>query len=257
MGNYSRIYEGNSSDLVYVLAFDPGGTTGWCAMGVKPGTLSGHWETPAPDSNYDPNRSLHEQILHTEYGQIDCGVGGTGHEIGTGRGHGDVNHYGEKLGVDKMLELALSHYPSPVIVHEEFTLEQQNKHGDLLYPIRVMAAFNYGFIKAYPGFFNPSEPSGAESIFYSRRVDAKTTCTDKRLRFWKLYDDGSGAHARDATRHAYAFLRNCRGPSMNARLRRWRAWPHVFADPFISAEKDIEDRIKKPVEKGERIQFPK
>lgn len=252
MGNYTRIYSGNSSDLVYVLAFDPGGTTGWCAMGVKPEALWGNeqWES------LQNTHALNECLEHIKYGQIDCGVGGTGHEIGVGRGHGDVNHYGEKLGVDKMLELALSHYPSPVIVHEEFTLEQQNKHGDLLYPIRIMAAFNYGFQVGHGGAQHNSGREASESIFYSRRVDAKTTCTDKRLRFWKLYDDGSGAHARDATRHAYAFLRNCRGPSMNARLRRWRAWPHVFGDPLIEEIKTAK-KPRKPVEKGERIQFPK
>ncbi len=248
---------------VSVLAFDPGGTTGWAAITVPAialiGSAAGYYGKP-PLTTADHGGSflkggpLHQEITHFECGQIDCGVGGLGHEFGVGRGHGDVNIAGENRGSYRMVYLAMKDYPDSALVLEEFTLEQNNKHGDLLYPVRIMAKFQMGC-----SLYDKWEIGGpiglyqhpTERIFINRRVDAKTVVKDDRLRAWGLYRRDSGPHARDATRHAYHFLRRCRGSALAARELRWRAWPHAFEDP------QIVQKPKRAKKLGERIEFLK
>ena len=84
--------------LATVLAFDPGGTTGWCAMSVKPEVLVG------ANNSVD---TLQSNLEVFKYGQIDCGTrhGETG--VGMNRGHGALNLPGENRGVSEMIHLAL------------------------------------------------------------------------------------------------------------------------------------------------------
>ena len=241
-----------------VLAFDPGGTTGWAVITVPSvaliGAGAGYYGKP-PLTTADDGGSmlkagpLNREILHFECGQIDCGTGGEGHEHAVGRGHGEVNIAGEIMGTYQMVSLALKSYPDSAVVLEEFTLEQNNKHADLLLPVRVMSGFWHQLATREPDFHIGAHP--VDRIFINRRVDAKTVVKDARLREWKLYRRNSGPHARDATRHAYHFLRRCRGSSLSARELRWRAWPHLFEDPQIVAKPKREKKV------GERIQFLK
>lgn len=230
MSGFARFTETPTENLATVLAFDPGGLTGWCALSVEPETLSGTVQYD-DDADYPKGRALHDRIVEAQYGQIDCGVGGVGHEVGVGRGHGDVNIVGEIAGITSMVHLSVMDWPKSAVILEEFTLEQMEKSGDLLYPVRVMAGF---WAQAQLGEDEfGSHQNVAERIFISRRADAKGTCTDARLRQWKLFDSNSGPHARDATRHAYHFLRKSRGGSLDARQKRYLAWPHLFEDPAI------------------------
>lgn len=243
---------------VSVLAFDPGGTTGWAVITVPAlaliGAAAGYHGKP-PLTTADPGGSflkvgpLHQEITYFDCGQIDCGTGGHGHEHAVGRGHGEVNIAGEIMGTYQMATLALKRFPDSAVVLEEFTLEQNNKHADLLLPVRVMAGFWNQLSVREPDFHLGLHP--VNRIFINRRVDAKTVVKDERLRAWKLYRRDSGPHARDATRHAYHFLRRCRGSALAARELRWRAWPHAFEDP------QIVQKPKRAKKLGERIEFLK
>ncbi|ACI12498.1 gp82 [Mycobacterium phage Konstantine] len=249
----------NLDGEVTVLAFDPGGQTGWAAITIPKvaliGAVAGYYGKP-PLTTADPEGSflkagpLHREIIDFDCGQIDCGVGGVGHELSVGRGHGDLNMTGEGDGVFKMLELANRTYPESAVILEEFTLERNNKHVDLLYPVRVMSEFSFGLQMIYRDEGEPIHRA-VERIFINRRVDAKTVVKDDRLREWGLYRRDSGPHARDATRHAYHFLRRCRGSDIKARELRWRAWPDVFEDPAIT------QKPKRAKKLGERIEFLK
>ena len=99
-----------------------------------------------------------------------------------------------------------------------------------------------------------------DGIFLQNRSPVKTTCTDERLKRWNLYDRSSGPHARDATRHAFYFLRDCRGSNMEAKQKRHLAWPHLYEDPndvggvgSISSDSSTRTRHHGGNVKGERI----
>lgn len=222
-------------DLAIVVAFDPGGTTGWCALGVEPLALAG-------SHNILP---LHEEIVLKEYGQIDCGARKGERGIA---GHA-VNMAGENDGVQNMLGLVLARWPKSAIVIEDFIIDFKkiDKTRDALSPVRLTAAFSFGLWRADPIVIG----SGLDRIFIQDRTNPKTTCTDARLKEFKLYDRHSGEHARDSQRHAYYFLRQCRGIGSVEKERRYYAWPHLFPDPAIS-QVVTKKAKKRPL--GERVE---
>jgi hypothetical protein len=180
--------------------------------------------------------------VYVDYGDIDCGTryGQTG--VGMERGHDALNMSGEYAGIVNMVNIC-ENYDNPVVVLEDFVLDvhKANMGRDLLTPVRIIAGFStllqYSFGK-----------DALNGIFVQNRSLAKTTCTDDRLKNWDLYDRSSSAHARDATRHAYYFLRDCRGPSLDSQRKRHLAWPHLFDEPAIFPTKKT---TKKQV--GERV----
>lgn len=226
MGNYSRFADiEDIEQMAVVVAFDPGGTTGFCIMGVNPADLTS-------------DHGMKSELLSLcEYGEIDCGSrhGQTG--AGVGRGHDGLNMPGENNGVYVMLMLALR-FPKAVIVLEDFILDANrfSQSRDLLLPVRITSSFSYGF-------------SELERIFIQNRSMAKTTCTDERLKNWGLYDAHSGPHSRDATRHAFYFLRDCCGSGLDHTEKRYRAWPHLFEDPMMTGKQKARHR-----KEGERIE---
>lgn len=210
----SDVFEDYKVDhFATVLAFDPGETTGWCVMRVRDDQLT----TEAP-------RVPLEKALWFDTGQIPC--------------------IDENRGVSDMLDLWNNFQPG-IVVHEDFIVDMnkidQARHT--LSPVRVMAKFEFGaFLQGLP----------YQTIVLQNRSPVKTTCTDDRLKRWNLYDRNSGPHARDAVRHAFYFLRNCRGNSLAAEEQRWKAWPHLFNDPMPEATAKGFIKIRKrPV--GERI----
>jgi hypothetical protein len=220
-------------DLAIVVAFDPGGTTGWCALGVEPQALTG----------LGPEGPLQDYIVLKEYGEIDCGA--RKGEIGW---H-SINANGENDGVQNMLGLVTARWPKSAIVIEDFILDfkKADKTRELLSPVRLTAAFSFGLWRADPIVIG----AGLERISIQDRSNVKTTCTDERLRNWKLYDRHSGNHARDAMRHAYYFLRQRRGNTVMETERRYFAWPHLFDDPAVPPY--INKRNKKR-QQGERVE---
>jgi hypothetical protein len=189
---YEKFYFGDINELVLTLAFDPGETTGWCLMGVHDSGLR---------MEQGNAKSLHDVLAHIEYGQINC--------------------YDENEGIKTMMQLVNSHHNAAVIA-EDFILDFKQATSDrhTLSPVRITAVLNYELWLSQ------------REVIVQGRSGVKTTCTDTRLKHWGLYDRHSGAHARDATRHAYYHLRTCRGGSVEAAENRHLAWPHLFSDPY-------------------------
>lgn len=226
-------FDGEPDELAIVIAFDPGGTTGYCVMGVTPEAIAG---------GGIEGKDLRECLSYIDYGQIDCGSrhGQTG--VGMTRGHDGLNISGEYAGIAQMLNIIES-FDNPVVVIEDFVLDvhKANRGRDLLTPVRIIAGLStlmqYSFGK-----------DCMDWVFIQNRSLAKTTCTDERLKNWNLYDGASGPHARDATRHAFYFLRSSRGFGPDAAYRRHLGWPHLFDDP---ANMEIYHNVKqKGSEKG-------
>lgn len=220
--------------LATVLAFDPGGTTGWCAMSI------------IADDLVKDNRELYQKIYSFDRGQIDCGTrhGETGG--GVNRGHGSLNLPGENRGVSRMSDLATEIYYDSAIVIEDFILERSEKSRELLSPVRITSSFTYAVWE----FSQISESDRFERIFVQNRSPVKTTCNNERMKFWGFGGEGYSSipHAMDATRHAYYFLRNCSGNDIAAREQRFFAWPHLFEDPRVT-----KPRAKRRKREGQRI----
>lgn len=124
-----------------------------------------------------------EDLHDWEYGEIDCSD--------------------ENAGALLMADL-VAKYPKAVIVVENFTPDHRmDKARHTLSPVRVTAAFSYALWRDFPGL----------EFIYQSASQAKTTCTDDRLKMWELYDRYSGPHARDATRHGFYRLRVMRSGS--------------------------------------------
>lgn len=216
-----------------VIGVDPGQTTGYAVLSVPTEALLG-----IKTQDLGKRRvSLHEQVTVHYTGQIDC------------------TPPWENRGAQNIAELLLISKPDAVFAIEDFILDfnRADKGRHTLSPVRVIAKLEMTLWK--------------DQYFHGINIDnrlnfqsaslAKTTCTDERLKEWGLYDRTSGVHARDAMRHAYYFLRGCRGDSVKAAEKRWHAWPTLYADPVIlelgkayPKSKPINIRKREP---GERI----
>lgn len=243
MPNYSRFYDGDMDDLATVVAFDPGETTGFCVMGIVPSILI---RPPGGKTGYE---ALHQCLAHVEYGEIDCGAkhGQTGH--GVKRGHEGLNMAGENNGIQHMVNLT-SEYGSAAVVLEDFIPDPEkfDQARHTLSPVRIIAALSYGMWMEWDRF-GQGIRNYEERIFVQNRSLHKTTFTDERLRNLGLYDSHSGPHARDATRAAFYFIRDCRGKGMDAAEKRHLAWPHLFDDPMA----EVGLKPKRPKKIGERV----
>lgn len=84
-----------------------------------------------------------------------------------------------------------------VFALEGFDLRESSMDPSLLAPVRVNSIFMDRLVQS----------QSEMRVFFQSASDAKNTCNDERLRRWGFYDRSSGAHARDADRHAILLLR--------------------------------------------------
>ncbi|WGH22066.1 RuvC-like resolvase [Gordonia phage MerCougar] len=186
-----------------IIAFDPGGTTGWSLMRLDPVKLL--------DKTVRPN----DVVTRWCHGEIDCGAqSGSAGTSAIAQG-GDLGHSetGEAAGVFlcERLIRKVAGIPRTVVVVEDFILRTQTKGRDALSPVRITGGLDQllweGKNVPYP--LVKQQPS-----------EAKASVTDERLKLWGFYDSGS-RHARDADRHALLFLRKVRA----SRAKMFAAWP--------------------------------
>lgn len=179
-------------DVLPILAFDPGGTTGWSLL-VLPKQIGG---SDIFSWNLD-------SILRSRVSWI----------------HGEVHTMGEEDKAVYQLSKMCDSWPTAAIVVEDFILrsERKEKGRELLSPVRLTAKLETYLWRQ------------DRQMFLQQAAQAKTTITDERLQLWGCKaDDGLPDHARDADRHAVLFLRRCIGPQ-GVSVKR-AAWPHLYSE---------------------------
>lgn len=188
--------------------FDPGVTTGWSVMSVHPEAL------------VNPDYKILSNIEHWTHGQIDCGHRrglSDVRDIFDGEGRLEyselaVNLAGECEGVAEMLQI-VDDWPGASVGLEDFILRMKSMDRELLSPVRMTAAFDFGMYTR--GF----------QTFRQQPSEAKGLATDDRLKSWGFYERSGGMnHARDADRHCITWLRKMKAK----KLLREAAWPHLY-----------------------------
>lgn len=198
-------------DAATVIAVDPGGTTGWSLISVH------------PESLITPEAKVLDNIHVHQHGQVDCGShrGNLATSL-----HSGISTDGENSGVYDLAKFIRS-WPVAAVVIEDFILRQQRKDRDLLSPVRITSALAYSMWLT------------GRDYHIQTPADAKSVCTDERLKEWQLYDPYGGLiHARDADRHAILFLRKAK----SKKTFRQTAWPHLYGPNGAYAELDIQQR---------------
>lgn len=191
-------------DAATVIAIDPGGTTGWSLLSVHPESLT------ASDASFLDNIFVHQ------HGQVDCGShrGNLGTSL-----HSGISTDGEFSGVYDLAKF-IHQWPCAAVVIEDFVLRTQRMDRDLLSPVRVTSALGYALWRK------------GRDYHVQQPADAKRTCSDDRLKQWRMYDSTGGLqHARDADRHAILFMRKAKAK----RAFRAAAWPHLYGERGVFA----------------------
>lgn len=235
MHNFER-FRRDLENLAVVVAFDPGGTTGWAVLGIDPDVLSS-------GTNVELATLLRDSG-HIEYGQIGCQRQGGSGWSNTANKHAGLMLAGENDGVNKMMDLVNVFCDKAAIVLEDFIPDpkkfDQARHT--LSPVRIISAFCYAM---------ETQGFNLDRVHIQNRSLAKTTATNLRLQNWGLYDDSSGRHSRDAIRHAYYFMRDCSEIGIKSAEKRHLAWPHLFSDPL--RVDGVKKTVPRKVVVGERI----
>lgn len=163
----------NSEAKIRVVAFDPGGTTGWSIMETTLGAL---------DDNTVP---VHEILTGWWHGQIVCN-------------DEKIDNY-EQVAIDAMAELITAQAAADdfAVVMESYQIRSKRTDAETISPIRFIAGVEQYVwdMCRYMAKQGPSE---------------KTGVTDERLETWGLYLRDGQQHARDADRHALLFLKKLR-----------------------------------------------
>lgn len=204
-------FEDDFEGTVQILAFDPGGTTGWSLFEFSPESISAKKE----------HRNFHplSNVIRWKHGQIDCGSRRGDAVLDPERSKMDPGSSGEAAGIGEILGLCRS-WPNAAIVVEDFILDPKrfNTGRDLLSPVRITAGIHYDLWLQERRMFVQS-PSTAKSTF-----------GDEQLKAARLYTSAGGLnHARDADRHALTFVRRAAQVNPKGRALREMAWPHLFA----------------------------
>jgi hypothetical protein len=167
---------------------DPGGTTGWGVMSVKPEVLA------------DSNRVIERNIQHWVCGET---------------------HHNEDQMASEMLEL-YAMWDDAAIGIEKFNLRQLAVE---LSPVSITAKIRYGLWLAekWAAGDEDREMGRPRMLFSQTPAMAKSTLTDDRQRQYRLWEPGKD-HKRDAIKHCYTFLQRAQ---QTPRLR-YTAWPTLY-----------------------------
>jgi hypothetical protein len=154
-----------------VMAFDPGGTTGWCATSFRLGHL--------PLFRQYGLEALTREIVSLTSGQLD------------GAEDRQVNAAIKLInaGIDQ------ENADHVILLYEDFILRRFRQDRDLLAPVRVTAKLEFANNMLW-GFPEVKQQASL----------AKTAMPDKRLKQYKLYRPGE-PHANDAIRHNITLIR--------------------------------------------------
>lgn len=190
---------------VEIIAIDPGGTTGWSFMSIRPEALI-----------EQDVAVLDNIILHT-HGQVDCGGGGN-----VGGANGDSYNL-ENAGISDLIWF-MRENPGAFVIIEDFVLRQMNQARHLLSPVRIGKVLEWWLY------------TQGRNYTYQSVSLAKTTASDERLKIWKgrscpdgMYFKDGLQHARDADRHILTFLRRAREVGVKGDKLRQESWPHLFS----------------------------
>lgn len=177
-------------DRLAILAFDPGGTTGWSLLAL-PRLIKGK-----DVFSWTPDVILaNAQIWE----------------------HGELVTTGDEDGAAYQMAKMCNAWASAAIVVEDFILraERKEKSRELLSPVRVTAK-----LEAHLWIVG-------RKVFKQDPSQGKRITDDRLALLGALAEDGLPDHARDADRHAVMFMRRCIGPQ-GVSLKR-AAWPHLYA----------------------------
>lgn len=209
--NYSSSSSNSISDLYTVIAFDPGGTTGWAVFSIHPDAIGplpyARWlwgkftGMPPSGLSLETRAALRaewnaERADSCLYKILDNVVfWSAGQYVGE-----------EDDQVDEMISLVEAWPDESAVVTEQFTLRQFRMDEALLSPVRINAAFRHALRGTGMGKRRGRGPG--RRYVQQQPALAMTTITDERLKQSGYYNPTAGKpHARDAVRHALTFLR--------------------------------------------------
>lgn len=176
-----------------VVAYDPGGTTGWSVMCLKPQALLGK-RMNGDRAHILAIKPVPSSLTHFAAGEI------------TGP---------EPEQCDQLAEL-IDMWADCAVVGESFKLRKYLTEDEVFSPIRINACMNWHLY------------GSGRALHTQTPQMAKSKWTDDRLKraksmgqpWWVVGKD----HARDGVRHAGLFIDRARQqPEL-----RGRAWPHLF-----------------------------
>lgn len=164
-----------SDTPMVVIAFDPGGTTGWSVMETTYGGLN------------DQTKSLHEVVTKWWHGQIVSN-------------DEKIDNY-EQVATATMDEIILTAAHERgcdfAVVIESYQIRSKRTDAETISPIRFIAALEH-LVWEHNRYLAKQQPS------------EKSIASDDRLESWGFYAPDGLQHARDADRHALIFLRKLR-----------------------------------------------
>ena len=177
------------SEVLPILAIDPGGTTGWSLL------------------------VLRREIQDREFLAWNLDVI-LSHKVSWT--HGELSCTGAEDEAVWRLAKLCEDWPSAAIVVEDFILrpDRREKSRELLSPVRITAKLETHLWR------------NRRRMFLQQPSQAKTTISDERLKLWNCYTrSGALQHARDADRHALLFLRRLKAHEVPLSV----VWPHIYS----------------------------
>lgn len=177
---------------ISLLAFDPGGTTGWSLMEL-------------------PLKYNGDIIFHAPFQKIIAIGSKSWH-------HGQINCSDENAAFWQIGRL-LNKAKDAAVITERFILAAQRseKSDTLLAPVRLNSLIEHHLWRQGRPLF--SQTTGV----------VKPAFRDDRMKHFKVYtSEGGLEHARDADKHLLYFIKRCLGKERKAQVLRELAWPYHF-----------------------------